>query len=69
MPCINRKDLWQTLLENQLLPELKNGPTAVMLSVNGAPCRVSLTYDHGLVIAESDSFTYTYPYQVDLKGD
>lgn len=69
MPCISREELYQFLIKNQLLSDLKNGPTAVILSVSGESCRVSLKLDQGLVIAESDSFAYTYEYPDHLKGD
>ena len=67
MSHITRDDLYRILLDSHLLPELKNGPTAVMLSHDGKPCSVSLEYSHGDVIARSDSFTYTYRYPDDRK--
>ena len=69
MPYVDRDALYQTLLDTQLLPELKTGPTAIMLSIHGELCRVSLTYDCDRIIAESDDFVYTYNYPCHLKGD
>ena len=69
MPHINRNDLYQTITEAHLLPELKNGPTAVMLFHNGEQCLVSLEYSQGNIIAKGDSFTYIYKYPDNLKGE